>query len=191
MSTRALVVGSGRRAADVAEALEARDIAVRVLEDPQRVGVECAGEQLDHYVQLPIPVTSQGATVVSRLRDFLDGGLLRRYDEAAAVLPMLRERATVLLVAGHSPAGLDAPDDRRARWALLRVLAHAVRADGAGSQTRVHAVDSDASAEVIAEAARTGLYQKPDPVAAPFQETGALSYADWRTEVLGLASTES
>jgi len=105
------------------------------------------------------------------------------------VLPTLAASATVLLVGGQTKVDADAPDDHEARAALMRVLAHAVRAERAPARLTVRTVDHSWSAEELAAAtgARASAMPSGDPAS---EETIGKAYADWRTEVLGLMRVE-
>ena len=89
-------------------------------------------------MQLPQDVHTGRGTVVERVGEFLAGGLLARFEAAAAVLPALRPGATVVLVGGHRPPDDDTPDDPHARFDLLRVLGQAVVAAREDTRTFVH-----------------------------------------------------
>jgi hypothetical protein len=145
---------------------------------------------LDYYVQLGATVPAHGDTVVRRVHSFLNEGLLDRFAIVERVLPMLADDAVVLLVAGNLPAEMAAPDDQAARLSLLRVLAHAMRADLAPRRTRIRVISSDRGDEEIVEFALTGA---KDPQVAPsVSDDGApgASYEDWRIQLLGLAHIE-
>jgi hypothetical protein len=145
------------------------------------------------YIQLPMTLRPTGDAVVSRVRDFLDRGLLTRFRLAEAVLPALSPDGSVVLVAGHTPAEVRAPDDEAARVALLHVLAHALRADKAPAKLRVRVVTGQHGADEIARIALTP-YLAPDRAADQPRVTmgsdAEMSYQDWRTEVLGMVSVE-
>jgi hypothetical protein len=196
VTTRALITGAEPLAGAVAAALRQAGVEVVVTEDVQRVAEAVAGLEpgsVDTYVQLPISLASRGDTVVARVRQFLSEGLLARFQAVEAVLPVLAPGAHVLLVPGTTPldAG-DLPDDRRARLALLEVLAHAVRADGSASRVRVrvHTVSSGRGADELAAVALGRGGTEPAAVADLQAREPEMSYEDWRTEVLGLATVE-
>jgi hypothetical protein len=195
MATTALVTGSPGRTEEVVAALRAGGAdAVGVTDLDQldaAVRARSAGS-LDCYIQLPIAVRPAGATVVSRVRGFLESGLLTRFRLTESVLPALSDGARVLLVAGHTPVDQSAPDDQAARMAFLDVLAHAIRADKAPAKVRVRVLDH---AQPAAELARLAL--TAEPAAGPAAELrdlaareAEMSYQDWRTEMLGLVSVE-
>jgi hypothetical protein len=91
---------------------------------------------IDYYVQLGVTVPARGDTNVRRAHTFLNDGLLERFLAAEPVMPLLADTATMLLVTGNLPAEIADLDDRNARFALLRVFAHAMRADLAPSRIR-------------------------------------------------------
>jgi hypothetical protein len=194
VTTRALISGAEPLAGTVASALRQAGVEVVVTEDVRRVGEAVAGldpGSVDTYVQLPVSLASRGDTVAARVRQFLSEGLLVRFEAVESVLPVLAPGARVLLVSGTTPldAG-DLPDDRRARLALLEVLAHAVRADGSASRVRVSTVSSGRGADELAAVALGREQAEPAAVADLQAREPEMSYEDWRTEVLGLATVE-
>lgn len=78
-------------------------------------------------------------------------------------------------------------DDRDARRALVRVLAHAARADTTGGDLAVRILDTGSTPDEIAlvalgrDPAREGL----------LDQLAEMSYADLRVELLGLVSVET
>jgi hypothetical protein len=141
------------------------------------------------YVQMPVAITPSGDTAVSRVHSFLEEGLLTRFRLVDAVMPALSEDATVLLVGGHTQVEQQAPDDQSARWALLGVLAHAVRADRAPVATHVRVLDHTNTAAEIADLAVTGRGPSQERRSARSAEA-VRAYEDWRTELFGLARAE-
>lgn len=188
-----LLSGSDQRVAAVADALRAAGAEVVAVDDPQRLAEvlsELPAGQLQGYVQLPVRLVLEGSSVVERVRGFLEGGLLSRFDAVRAVLPALADDARVVLVAGNtSGEGKELPDDRSARLALLEVLAHAIRADTAAARVRVQVLDHRSPAE-IAEAVLRAASPVPKDVADLRRREVDMSYDDWRTEVLGMATVE-
>jgi hypothetical protein len=194
MKPKALVTGSPERVAQVCAALESLGCEALAVDDPgrlQSVSASLGPGSVDHYVQLPIDVPSPGGTVVSRLRAFLAGGLLARFDAVATVLPALRPNASVILVAGNLPAELTAPDDRQARIALLRVLAQAILADTAPVPVRTAVVEYSRSAEKIAEITIDPAANRLRVISEVADQYPDMSYDDWRLAVLSLATIES
>jgi hypothetical protein len=105
------------------------------------------------------------------------------------VLPTLAPSATVILVSGQTNVDVDAPDDREARVALMRVLAHALRAERAPERLTVRTVDHTWSAEQIA--AKVTDRSGADASSASGGDEGiGQAYADWRAEVVGLMRVE-
>lgn len=188
----ALVTGSPGRVAEVSDALEGAGFATLRVVDLEHLAAACARLEpgsVKCYVQLPVDVRHEATAVVEAMREFLQQGLLQRFDAAAAVLPVLALRATVLLVAGNHP-GETLPDDPGARVLMLRVLAHAILAEKEPSGVRVTIVDALRSAGEIAEIA---LHPRKGPlwtVPGEPEDEPALSYADWKDRVLVHASAE-
>lgn len=194
MTKTVLVSGSDARVGELAEALRAAGAQVVAVDDLDRMEEAVAGlpeGALQGYVQLPVSVALEGDSVVGRVRSFLEQGLLSRFDAVRTVLPALDDAARVLLVSGNTPTGggRDLPDDRAARTALLEVLSHALRADRASSEVRVHVVDQRPVAE-LADLVLREVVPVPADVAELRRREVDLSYDDWRTEVLGMATVE-
>lgn len=193
MTRTVLLSGSDERVAEVAAVLRSAGAEVLAVEDPQQLAGVLTGLSpgaLAGYVQLPVRLAVEGRSVVQRVRGFLEGGLLSRFDAAQAVLPLLADDARVVLVAGNTTrGGRDLPDDRAARLALLEVLAHALRADAGASGVRVTVLDQRSPDEIAAVALRE-VAPLPAEVADLRRREDELSYDDWRTEVLGMATVE-
>jgi len=186
MTKVALVTGSPDHVAALCAVLEANGVQALTLAD-----LRAAVGGIDYYVQLGETVPARGETVVRRAHAFLNDGLLERFLAAERVIPLLAENATVLLVSGNLPADMSAPDDRNARLALLRVLAHAMRADLAPARVRVRVVTGERSDEEIVAFALSG---EKDRLAELVPEDDALSgrtYEDWRIAVMGLVRVET
>ncbi|MEO7944442.1 MAG: hypothetical protein ABIR34_13670 [Marmoricola sp.] len=185
VSKRALITGSPERVASLAKGLEQAGDEPVSLDD-----LGPATGAIDRYVQLGTTVPARGDTVVRRVHSFLSDGLLERFALAERILPLLAEDATVLLVGGNLSAETAAPDDQAARLMMLRVLAHAIRADLAPKRVRVRVITGERSDEEIVQFALSGA---KDPRAElPILEAldPARSYEDWRTQVLGMAQVE-
>ena len=194
----ALVTGSAGRADSLRAAFEASGVRALGLED-----VRPGTRPLDVYVQLGVTVPVRGETVVRRVHAFLTDGLLERYLTADRVRPLLAPGAVVLLVVGNTPAKATAPDDRVARLALLRVLAHALRADLAPAQVRVRVITgqrTDAELVELVELVVRGdgegdgegaAVDPPDdgPVGRDYR--AYRDYEDWRAVVLGMVHVET
>ena len=194
MADQALVSGSDERVEQVAEALRQLGAEVVVVDDPARVPEVVAGLQPDAlacYVQLPVSIEVAEQTVVARVRAFLQRGLLTRFDAAEAVLPALRPDGTVVLVSGNTATESGAlPDDAGARFALLDVLAHALRADKSPGKLRVRLLHGGTTAEDVAAVALRGAdAPRPGTASSRPRETD-LSYEDWRVEVMGMATVQ-
>jgi hypothetical protein len=194
MTRTALVSGSAERVAAVGAALAKCDCEVVAADDPDALIEVCASlgrNALDHYVQLPVDLPSEGNTVVARLQAFLAAGLLARFQAMSSVLPILRPNASVVLVAGNLPADITAPDDRQSRISLLRVLARAVLADMSPVTVRTVVVDHLQSPDRIAEIALDPTGTRLRVIANLADRYPDMSYDDWRLEVLNLTAIES
>jgi hypothetical protein len=193
VADKVLITGSDLRAAELAQELRQADVEVLVVEDLAQLPAVLQDLQpacLDGYVQLPVTVELEGTSVVRRVRDFLQGGLMSRFETVQAVLPSLADDARLLLVAGNtSTVGKDLPDDRAARLALLEVLAHAVRAEETPARVAVHVLDTSSPAELTQTVLGATAPVRPD-VADLRRREDDLSYDDWRTEILGMATVE-
>ena len=191
MAITALVTGSAGPVGEVVAALRAAGAeAMGVADADQGISEAKAFSpgSLDCYVQLPVVLNPAGDTVVARVHEFLDQGLLTRFRLAEAVLAALSDEGRVVLVGGHTPIERATPDDQAARTALLEVLAHAIRADKAPAKVRVRVLGHGHDASEIARLVLTGAPVRGAPVlhgAEPGRR-----YLDWRTEVLGLVSAE-
>lgn len=184
----ALLTGSAGWMSAVSEALEGVGFEVARLKRPGEGGGGLEPHSFDCYVQLPFLVRAGQGTPIEQLRDFLTGGLLARFEAAAAVLPSLRPGATVVLVAGHQTPK-EIPDDPHARFDLLRVLAAATLAEHAEQGMHAVIVGPGRSPADIAEvASRPGKVQpRPanDPVGGP-----EMSYDDWKREAMSLSGPD-
>jgi hypothetical protein len=191
MASRALVSGSDERVEQVAQALRDAGADVVTVDDLGRLAEIAQGLEpgsLSCYVQLPVAVQVSGECVVHRVRTFLEGGLLARFDTAAAVLPALSDEAVVVLVGGNTtPEGDSLPDDAAARRSLLNVLAHALRADRAPGRLRVRVLDGGSGPDAIAAA---GFGTSPSRGTKLREQQSDLSYEDWRAEVMGMATVQ-
>ncbi len=186
---KVLISGSPGRVESLAKRFAAAEVEqVRLAE----LDLDTIAPAVDYYVQLGVMVPARGETVVRRVHSFLNDGLLERFALAERVLPVLTPDAVVLLVAGNLAAEVAVPDDQAARLSLLRVLAHAIRADLAPRRTRVRVVTSDRSDDEIAELALTAAKDPDVADRQPTRDVGAPaeSYADWRIQMLGLAQLE-
>jgi hypothetical protein len=186
---RVLITGSADRVDSLARVFAAAGI-----EQVTLAQLGPGATAINYYVQLGVTVPARGASIVRRVHSFLSDGLLDRFTIAERVLPMLADDAVVLLVAGNLPAEVAAPDDRTARLSLLRVLAHAMRADLAPKRVRIRVITSERTDQDIAAHALTGSkdpHAEPTPVASiPEDYDLGTTYEDWRIQVMGLAHIE-
>jgi len=187
MTKLALITGSPDRVTELRSTFRANGVDTVTLAE-LRPGIA----PIDYYVQLGHSVPTRGETVVRRVHEFLNDGLLERFLAAERVVPLLAPTATVVLVAGNLPAEVAAPDDQAARWAMLRVLAHAMRADLAPARVRIRVVSGGRSDEAIVAYALSGA-KDPLVESGPYdeQETMGRTYEDWRIGVLGLVRIET
>ncbi|GAA4894763.1 hypothetical protein [Actinomycetospora straminea] len=190
--TTVLVTGGGERLAEVAEAIRATGAETTVVDTLDRLGEAVRGTTFDAYVQLPVAMTPRSGSLVSRVEQFLSEGLLSRFRAAETVLPVLSDSATVILVGGQTNVDTDAPDDQEARTALMRVLAHALRAERAPGHLRVRTAGPGWSGADIAAALSGGAPGGDGGATEQGGDRQAIgkAYADWRAEVLGLARVE-
>ena len=186
--TTVLVTGGGDRLDEVSSAVKSTGAEVVVVDSPDRLGEAIAGKTFDAYVQLPVAMTPPEGSVVAKVEQFLTQGMLSRFRAAATVLPALAPNASVMLVGGQTNIDVDAPDDADARAAMLRVLAHALRAERAPERLTVRVADRAWTGEQIA-AKVTG--DGGESRASTETEEGiGRAYAEWRTEVVGLMRVE-
>jgi hypothetical protein len=189
MPTNVLVSGAPERIAAVSEVLRAHDCAVVEVDDLANVPAACAeaGEgAFDAYLQLPAAFAIEGTTAIERLHHFYVKGVLARFPAMDAAVPALKPGGRITVVAWPLPAEVATDDDIEARRALFRVLAHAAQAD-AGVDVVVRVLGSSTSTEDIALATLGKETARPTSV----ESLSAVSYADWRVELLGLVSVES
>lgn len=194
-----VLTGAGAAAEPVRARLEDEDVDVVAVVDTQdasRLEQALGGRPIDAYVQLPsmLPVDTDSSrgSLVAQVGQFLADGLLARFYLADVALPHLSEQATVVLVGGNTPVAGTAVDDQDARLALLRVLAHAMRAAQAPAERKVRVLPHGADVETIVDVAMGRSKPEPRPSAqAPEGDSDVdMSYADWRTQLLGLATVE-
>lgn len=193
MGSTVLVTGAADRVAAVAEALRDAGAEVIVVDDLSKLDAVVAGiepSSLDCYLQLPVNVAARGTAVIERVRNFLEDGLLARFAAAGAVLPAVSDAGRVVLVGGNTPVEASAPDDQRARLALMNVLAHAVQADKPATRIEVRVLPHDQSAEHIAAVAVGGQPTREQALASLRAREPEMSFADWRIEVMGLVNGE-
>jgi hypothetical protein len=181
-----LISGTGDLVEPVSTTLQSAGHIVVVAADQAEVAAACAeaGPRFfDGYVQLPARFGLLGDTAVERIHHFVAHGIMARYPAMAAALPSLAPGARIAFVPAVLPAEVATDDDVQARAALLRVLARAARADGPDG-LRVSFLGSGSTAEEIALDVQGRGPKRSDR--AP--EEPDRSYADWRTELLGMMS---
>ena len=135
-----VVTGAAQPVAAVSKALRHAGAEVIAVDDLGKLDAALAGisaGSLDGYVQLPVHVEARGASVVERVRNFLQDGLLARFAAVSTILPAMSDDARVVLVGGNTLLEASAPDDHSARLALLGVLAHAISADKSATRADV------------------------------------------------------
>jgi len=189
MPTNVLVSGAPERIEAVSKILREHDCQVVEVDDLERVPQACAeaGEgAFDAYVQLPATFGIEGGTALERLHHFYVNGVMARFPAMNAAVPALTAGGRITVVAWPLPAEVATDDDIEARRALYRVLAHGAQAD-AGNDLVVRVLGSSTSPEEIALAALGKESVRP----ASVESLSAVSYADWRVELLGLVSVES
>ena len=189
MPTNVLVSGAPDRIEAVSKILRAQDCTVVEVDDLERVPQACAeaGEAaFDAYLQLPATFAIEGGTALERLYHFYVRGVMARFPAMNAAVPALKPGGRIAVVAWQLPAEVATDDDIEARRALFRVLAHAAQADS-GDDTVVRVLGSSTSAEDIVAVGLGQETARPTAV----DSLSAVSYADWRVELLGLVSVES
>ena len=185
---RYLVSGIAQLVSDVAAALRESDVEVVEVDDIDDVPAACAEAgpgAFDGYVQLPATFTVRGDTAVARVHHFFAEGVLARFPAVAAALPALKPDARLTFVTGVLPSDVSTEDDVAARASLVRVLAHAARAD-AKEGLRVTSLGSGSSPKEIAQAA-LGHGSMSGAIAAASEE----DYSEWRMELLGMMWVET
>ena len=193
MGSKVVVTGSAERVASVSEALRNAGAEVTAVDDLGKLEAavaEMAPGSLTCYVQLPAHVVARGRTVIERVRNFLEDGLIARFTAASAILPAMSDGGRVVLVGGNTPVEASAPDDQSARLALLDVLAHAIQADKSATRIRVRVLPHDELAEHIAAVALGGAPTREQALAELRAREPEMSFADWRIEVMGLVNGE-
>jgi hypothetical protein len=193
VSATVVVTGTPEQVAGVSAALRdagAEVIAVDQLAQLAAAVASTAPRSVDCYVQLPVHVAGRGESVVERVRNFLEDGLLARFTAASTMLPALSEGGRVVLVGGNTPVEATAPDDQSARLALLDVLAHALQADKSASRIGVRVLPHDDSTENIAAVALGGEPTREQALAEMRAREPKMSFDDWRIEVMGLVNGE-
>jgi hypothetical protein len=192
MERSAVITGSPGRIGEVAVALKEVGFQVTEAGGGERLDEVAGGlgsGSVHTYVQLPWDVKTSAFSAIEQVHEFLTRGLLARFRMANQMLPLLRPGGSVVLVAGHRPAGGDTPDDRHARKCLLRVLARTIEADSAETGVRTVVVGDQCSPAEIAEIA---LHRGPDHrrrLSEYAAHGEGLSYDEWQREILALSSS--
>lgn len=193
MGSTVAVTGAAQQVAAVSAALRNAGAEVIAVDDLAALGAAVAGlapGSLDCYVQLPVHVAPRGNAVIDRVRNFLEDGLLARFTAASTILPAMSEGGRVVLVGGNTPVEASAPDDQKARLALLDVLAHAIQADSSATRVGVRVLPHGESAEAIAAVALGGKPTREQALAELRAREPEMSFDDWRVEVMGLVNGE-
>jgi hypothetical protein len=188
-----LVSGAEEPVAAVSEALRDLGADVVAVDDLAKLEAALAGISpgtLDGYVQLPLHVAARGTSVVERVRNFLEDGLLARFVAASTILPALSDKARVVLVGGNTLVDASTPDDQNARLALLGVLAHAIQADKSATPIQVQVLPHDVAVERIAAVAIGSEPTREQALAELLAREPKMSFAEWRIEVMGLVKGE-
>jgi hypothetical protein len=188
-----VVTGAAQPVAAVSEALRRAGAEVIAVDDLGKLEAAFAGippGSLDGYVQMPVHVAARGATVVERVRNFLDDGLLARFAAASTIMPAMSDEARVVLVGGNTLVEASTPDDHSARLALLGVLAHAIQADKSSTGIDVRVLPHDELVEQIAGVALGAEPTREQTLAEMLSREPPMSFDDWRIEVMGLVNGE-
>lgn len=189
----ALVTGSPDRVPDIAIALKSVgfDILAAGPISPDDTP-DLEANTVDCYVQLPADHVRPAGGALGRTRDVIAHELLDRFDAAAQLIPLLAPSATVVLVTegAHPAEGSRTPDpDQQALRAVVGVLAEAILRDCGRAGVRTTVVGEDRLPEEIAALAG---HRPPEPL--PWWLYAGvdadLGFADWRTQVLCLASLQ-
>lgn len=184
----ALVTGSPERVSDIVVALKSEgfDILAAGTDTPD-TEADLAPRSVDCYVQLPNGAPPAEGTALGRARAVIAGELLARFDAAARLAPLLAPRATVVLVADQRADGPPLPDVR-ARWGLVRLLSEAILRDHGAAGVRTAVVDGAQAPAEIAALARSRS-SGVEPWSSYSGLAPDLGFADWRDEVLCLATS--
>jgi hypothetical protein len=184
-----LVSGTPAAVAEVAAVLRGRGAPVTEVTDLADLPAVCSAAGrggFDSYVQLPSTFEACGDTAIARVRHFYAEGVLARFAALDAVLPALARGGRVTLVLGQLPPDAATTDDRSARRALCRVLARAAAADADG-RLAVRVLDSGTAPGDVAFVALGGDLSKQELM----DRLSTMDYADWRVELMGLATLET
>jgi len=188
-----VVTGAAERVAAVSDALRQAGAEVIAVDDLAILDSALAGIEpgsLDGYVQLPVHAAARGTSVVERVRNFLEDGLLARFVVASTILPALSDKARVVLVGGNTLVEASAPDDQSARVALLGVLAHAIKADKSTTGVEVKVLSHEELDEDVAAVTLGAEPTREQNLADLLEREPKMSFDDWRIEVMGLVNGE-
>ena len=193
MVSTVVVTGAAEPVAAVSEALRHAGAEAIAVDDLGKLEAALAGippGSLHGYIQLPVHVAARGSSVVERVRNFLEDGLLARFEASSTLLPALSDQARVVLVGGNTLVEASAPDDQSARSALLGVLAHAIQADKSATHLDVRVLPHDQLAEHIAAVVLGAEPTREQTLAEMLDREPPMSFDDWRIEVMGLVNGE-
>jgi hypothetical protein len=193
MVSTVLVTGATKPVAEVSEALRKAGAEAIAVDDLGKLEATLAGippGSLDGYVQLPVHIAGRGDTVVDRVHNFLEDGLLARFSASATLLPALSDDARVVLVGGNTLVAAAAPDDQSARLGLLNVLAHAIQADRSTTRIQVRVQRHDDLPEHIADVVLGAEPTRAETLAELMAREPKMSFDDFRIEVMGLVNGE-
>ena len=193
MTSTVMVTGAAEPVAAVSEALRDAGAEAIAVDDLGKLEAALAGippGSLDGYIQLPVHVAARGNTVVERVHNFLEDGLLARFAAASTILPALSDEGRVVLVGGNTLVEASAPDDQSARLALLGVLAHAIQADKSATRIDVRVLPHDELVEHIGAVALGAEPAHEQTLVELLDREPPMSFDDWRIEVMGLVNGE-
>jgi len=188
-----VVTGAAEPVTAVSDALRHQGAEVIAVEDLSKLDAALAAlapGSVDGYVQLPVHVAARGGTVVDRVHNFLEDGLLARFAASSTILPAMSDEGRVVLVGGNTLVEASAPDDQSARLALLGVLAHAIQADKSATALQVRVLPSDELAVHIAAVALGAERSREQALAELMAREPKMSFDEWRIEVMGLVNGE-
>jgi hypothetical protein len=188
-----VVTGATEPVAAVSDALREQGAEVISVDDLSKLDAVLAAippGSVDGYVQLPVHVAARGGTVVERVHNFLEDGLLARFAASSTILPAMSDQGRVVLVGGNTLVEASAPDDQSARLALLGVLAHAIQADKSATALQVRLLPSDELAVHIAAVALGAERSREQALAELMAREPKMSFDEWRIEVMGLVNGE-
>jgi hypothetical protein len=190
----ALVTGSEARMTTVAAVLEEEGF-LTVCAPPDvpglAEGIGRAGLSpgtLDCYVQLPATeIGADSGPPLTELRAFVADTLLGRFDALAVVAPLLAPGARLVMVTGDRAGWIR--DSDVGLPGVSSALAEAILAGTGAHDVPVTVVSDGAGPDDIVLAARRPAGALSAEMLAGYAAVAPeLNYADWRAEVLGLAT---